>query len=96
MTDEAEKEKKEISEKVKEVATDVKNKVEEKVEEAKEAVKQGVDKISTDRDVAIIALVSSVISSLVVGVVLSFFFTRKNKQSFFSKKYVMKMIDKML
>ena len=62
--------------------------------EAKEAVKQGVDKISTDRDVAIIALVSSLISSLVVGVVISFFFTRKNKQSFFSKKYVMKMIIK--
>lgn len=82
--------------KIKEVAGDVKDAVEEKIDQAKDAVKEGVDKITGDKNLLAISIVSSIISALVVGFVLSYFFVKKTNKSIFNRKHAMKIIDKIL
>ena len=51
--------------------------VEEKIDQAKDIVKEGVDKVTDNKNVVLISIVSSVIAALVVVAVLSFFFGKK-------------------
>mgnify|MGYP000861388849 FL=1 len=82
--------------KVKEVATDVKYAVEDKIYQAKDALKEGADKITGDKKLVVISIVSSIVSALVVGFVISLFFVKKTKKSIFNRKHAMKIIDKIL
>ena len=58
--------------------------VEEKIDQAKDIIKEGVDKVTDNKNVVLISIVSSVIAALVVVAVLSFFFG-KNEKSFSGK-----------
>ena len=82
--------------KVKDVAEDVKDAAEEKVDQAKDALKEGADKITGDKKLVVISIVSSIVSALVVGFVISLFFVKKTKKSIFNRKHAMKIIDKIL
>ena len=53
--------------------------VEEKIDQAKDIIKEGVDKVTDNKNVVLISIVSSVIAALVVVAVLSFFFGKKEK-----------------
>ena len=53
--------------------------VEEKIDQAKDIIKEGVDKVTDNKNVVLISVVSSVIAALVVVSVLSFFFCKKEK-----------------
>ena len=53
--------------------------VEEKIDHAKDIIKEGVDKVTDNKNVVLISVVSSVIAALVVVAVLSFFFGKKEK-----------------
>nr|WP_314505628.1 hypothetical protein [uncultured Lachnoanaerobaculum sp.] len=53
--------------------------VEEKIDQAKDIIKEGVDKVTDNKNVVLISVVSSVIAALVVVAVLSFFFGKKEK-----------------
>ncbi len=54
--------------------------VEEKIDQAKDIIKEGVDKVTDNKNVVLISVVSSVIAALVVVAVLSFFFSKKEKK----------------
>lgn len=69
--------------KVKDVAVDIKDAVEEKIHQAKDAVTEGVDKITGDKNLTIISIVSSIVCALLVGFVVSLFFVKKNKKVLF-------------
>ena len=56
--------------------------VEEKIDHAKDIIKEGVDKVTDNKNVVLISVVSSVIAALVVVAVLSFFFSKKEKRFF--------------
>ena len=56
--------------------------VEEKIDQAKDIIKEGVDKVTDNKNVVLISIVSSVIAALVVVAVLSFFFGKKEKNFF--------------
>ena len=51
--------------------------VEEKIDQAKDIIKEGVDKVTDNKNVVLISVVSSVIAALVVVAILSFFFGKK-------------------
>lgn len=53
--------------------------VEEKIDQAKDIIKEGVDKVTDNKNVVLISVVSSVIAALVVVAILSFFFGKKEK-----------------
>lgn len=54
--------------------------VEEKIDQAKDIIKEGVDKVTDNKNVVLISVVSSVIAALVVVAILSFFFGKKEKK----------------
>ena len=56
--------------------------VEEKIDQAKDIIKEGVDKVTDNKNVVLISIVSSVIAALVVLAVLTFFFGKKRKKVF--------------
>lgn len=56
--------------------------VEEKIDQAKDIIKEGVDKVTDNKNVVLISVVSSVIAALVVLAVLTFFFGKKRKKVF--------------
>lgn len=56
--------------------------VEEKIDQAKDIIKEGVDKVTDNKNVVLISVVSSVIAALVVLAVLTFFFGKKEKKLF--------------
>ena len=56
--------------------------VEEKIDQAKDIIKEGVDKVTDNKNVVLISIVSFVIAALVVVAVLSFFFGKKEKKFF--------------
>ena len=84
------------AEKAKEVAEDVKDVAKDKIKKTKDAVKEGVDKLAGDKNPVAISIVSSVITAVVDGVVVSLFFVKKKRKSFFDRKYAMKIIDNIL
>ena len=56
--------------------------VEEKIDQAKDIIKEGVDKVTDNKNVVLISVVSSVIAALVVLAVLTFFFGKKERKFF--------------
>ena len=67
--------------------------IEEKIDQAKDIAKDGFDKVTGNKNVVLISIVSSVVAALVVVFVLNFFFNKREKKSFFRKLYSLKTID---
>jgi len=56
--------------------------MEETIDQAKDIVKEGVDKVSGDKKLVLISVVSSIVAALFVITVLSFFFDKKKNNLF--------------
>lgn len=69
--------------------------MEETIDQAKDVVIEGVDKVSGDKKLVLISVVSSIVAALFVVAFLEFFFGKK-KQFFLDKEYSLKTIFKYL
>ena len=56
--------------------------MEETIDQAKDIVKEGVGKVSGDKKLVLISVVSSIVAALFVIAVLSFFFDKKKNNLF--------------